>query len=42
LQDIFPVTKGTNPDKTFTTGSKTTARSCNHMCLLKNLTEYIP
>lgn len=42
LQYIFPVTKGTNPDKTFPTWSKTAARCCDHMSLLQNLSKYIP
>ncbi|KAK4380845.1 hypothetical protein Sango_3024700 [Sesamum angolense] len=42
FQNIVPVSKGTDPDETFTTRSKTASRSCNNMGLLKNLAEHIP
>lgn len=42
FQHVVPVAKGADPNKTFTSGPKPTARCGDNMGLLKNLTEHIP
>ena len=42
FQDVFPVTKSTNPDKAFTSRSKPTTRCRDHMSLLEYLTKDVP